>query len=1226
MKILSLQLQNLNSLKGRWKIDFTQAPFVNNGLFAITGPTGAGKSTLLDAICLALYHATPRLGSITTSNNEIMTRGTAECIAEVEFEVKNKAYRAHWSMRRSRGKPNGNLQPADVELAEVSSGEILASQLKQKNELIAELTGLDFSRFRKSMMLSQGEFAAFLNAKENERAELLEELTGTEIYGLISMRVHEQFNHAKHQLNELNAQATGVQLLDQEQIDNLHVELEKLKTQQATQKQQLEKHSIHLQWWREHDALTANKEQSQQQLHRAQQDYAAAKPKLDKLAHSQPAQRLKGTYDLWQQARHKTQHLAQELSQSQNQVGRLTQRCSDSLHTQHEMEEKHHNARADSAALAKLINQKITPLDNKIANSKTAITEVETRLKQAQVKLTKGKNLQAQLKDELQQKQKVLTDSQEYLTQHLADQYLGKHLGQWQLQYQQLHEVNESQLKLNKDIKTQTQLVQQLTEQQTQKQDATAVIERQQQQRQTALAVATQELQNAQKNGDIDHLEQQKEHLTERLNQLSSLLRLQQRWVEKHQEQQALKQSLENEHKSVSTLTQSLAYLRQRQTDQQTLVSHLETLIGQEQQLAKFRAYIEQGHDCPLCGATEHPNLSNASVDIAQKQQELNAAKNTLEELTSSVNQQSAEQLSSQRYITDTQVKLDNLAEEQTNAEHQWQQACLTLSIDIKIDSSPAVTEHIEQVQTGLSNLSHTLTQLKEAIANHDRALRAVEQGQQDIIQAQNAQSLITQKLSSEQKNKVQLQQQNLQTQERVNTLQNSLTEQITNLGLTPPSNNIEEWLSEKQRDWDTWQTKQELTQTLTGQVSTLKQRIEDSRPYLRDLDNEINLDKARLAELESQLNEQRHQRIAWFGEQTVDEALANMAAKVSECENAYTLAHNNHQQNEQQRGALAAKIETLAQQYTTTQADEEQHHREWLSQLNASPFADQKAFENALIPPEEYSQLQQLKENLDKIVAQANALTDSAIQQLNTHLALPGAIDYLSLPLTEVVSLRDKTNLLLDSMSQRIGEINQALSSNYERKNAQEKLFNQIAKLQHHYDDIHYLHSLIGSQKGDKFRKFAQGLTLDNLVYLANRQLNRVHGRYQLKRKHDETLELLVVDTWQGDAQRDTKTLSGGESFLVSLALALALSDLVSHKTSIDSLFLDEGFGTLDSETLDIALDALDNLNASGKMIGVISHVDAMKERIPTQLKVSKKSGLGISELATEFKYNPIS
>ena len=142
----------------------------------------------------------------------------------------------------------------------------------------------------------------------------------------------------------------------------------------------------------------------------------------------------------------------------------------------------------------------------------------------------------------------------------------------------------------------------------------------------------------------------------------------------------------------------------------------------------------------------------------------------------------------------------------------------------------------------------------------------------------------------------------------------------------------------------------------------------------------------------------------------------------------------------------------------------------------------------------------------------------------------------------------------------------------------------------------------------------------MDNLVQLANQQLDKLHGRYQLIRKENEGLSLSVLDTWQGDVVRDTKTLSGGESFLVSLALALALSDLVSHKTSIDSLFLDEGFGTLDAETLDVALDALDNLNASGKMIGVISHIEAMKERIPTQLKVIKRNGVGLSALEKTY------
>jgi exonuclease SbcC len=170
MKINSVRFKNINSLQGEWKIDFTQPPFVDNGVFAITGATGAGKTTLLDAICVALYQQTPRLGSINKNTNELMTRGTADCLAEVEFEVKGVGYRAFWSQRRSRNKVDGNLQDSVVELVQISDGKILASQVKKMSALIETITGLDFARFTKSMMLSQGQFAAFLNAAANERA------------------------------------------------------------------------------------------------------------------------------------------------------------------------------------------------------------------------------------------------------------------------------------------------------------------------------------------------------------------------------------------------------------------------------------------------------------------------------------------------------------------------------------------------------------------------------------------------------------------------------------------------------------------------------------------------------------------------------------------------------------------------------------------------------------------------------------------------------------------------------------------------------------------------------------------------------------------------------------------------------------------------------------------------------------------------------------------------
>jgi exonuclease SbcC len=131
----------------------------------------------------------------------------------------------------------------------------------------------------------------------------------------------------------------------------------------------------------------------------------------------------------------------------------------------------------------------------------------------------------------------------------------------------------------------------------------------------------------------------------------------------------------------------------------------------------------------------------------------------------------------------------------------------------------------------------------------------------------------------------------------------------------------------------------------------------------------------------------------------------------------------------------------------------------------------------------------------------------------------------------------------------------------------------------------------------------------------LANQHLLKINKRYRILKNPEQDLDLQIQDTYQADAVRPVTTLSGGESFLVSLALALGLSDLAGRQTQIGSLFIDEGFGTLDAETLDMAISSLENLQANGKMIGIISHVEALKERIPTQIQVIKMTG-GASQL----------
>lgn len=189
MKILKLRFKNLNSLYGEWNIDFENKEYVNDGIFAITGPTGAGKSTILDAITLALYGGTPRLDRI-SSSNEIMSRGEGECFSELIFKTEKGVFRVYWYQHRARRLPDGNLMDAKHEISNAESGEILGEKKTQVKEIVESVTGMDLKRFTRSTLLAQGSFSAFLRASSDEKSRILQQITGTDIYSKISMEVH----------------------------------------------------------------------------------------------------------------------------------------------------------------------------------------------------------------------------------------------------------------------------------------------------------------------------------------------------------------------------------------------------------------------------------------------------------------------------------------------------------------------------------------------------------------------------------------------------------------------------------------------------------------------------------------------------------------------------------------------------------------------------------------------------------------------------------------------------------------------------------------------------------------------------------------------------------------------------------------------------------------------------------------------------------------------------
>ena len=314
--------------------------------------------------------------------------------------------------------------------------------------------------------------------------------------------------------------------------------------------------------------------------------------------------------------------------------------------------------------------------------------------------------------------------------------------------------------------------------------------------------------------------------------------------------------------------------------------------------------------------------------------------------------------------------------------------------------------------------------------------------------------------------------------------------------------------------------------------------------------------------------------------------------------ETALVLAHTQQQQREQDA--------------QTQQLLREQQHTTLTAALTAAGLAPDPTALTALLLPD--PEVRRLADQLQRH-EQALAVTQQTLTDLAQQLQLEQARALTEEPLESIEHQLSASNQQLATLNQQLGQRQQRL---HDHRSGQERHATLAAQLENQQLEARrwrQLADVIGSADGKKFSEFAQGLTLARLTDLANRHLHRLTDRYRILRNPEEHLDLLIVDEYQGGSSRTMNSLSGGESFLVSLALALGLSELASHRTQIDTLFIDEGFGTLDPDTLDVALSALENLQGTGKTIGIISHVEALKERVSTQINVRKGVG-GVSSL----------
>lgn len=1216
MKILKLHFKNLNSLVGEWTIDFTAPEYSEQGIFAITGPTGAGKSTILDAICLALYGRTPRLERINASQNEIMSRQCGECFASLEFQTSSGSYRTLWSQARARKKADGNLQNAQHVIEDCVNNKTLEDKLSKTPQAVTDATGMDFEHFTRAMLLAQGGFAKFLQSSADERSPILEKITGTEIYSQISKLVHERKTSEENVLNNINARLAGIYLLNTQDIEELQAELEQL-TQQITtlisNKSTLEQQQnwlINLQ--KLHDQLVTV-QQAQQQLCTQQEQFAADELRLKDAKLFEEIN--SDIYIQLSELRKQVTTIKANLAVNQEQLPKLQESVTTQQTQVSQVHNKLLNYKTNYALNLKTLQQ-VRLLDADILTKQDGLTKVVTKLNASRGELGSLLTQQQDFTKQQLDKQQQQIQIDNYLTKHQADAEL-------LFAYSGICAELDNLLALDKKLKSHQ--VEQISTQEKHDKLIKLIAEQDTEQTKynieqgelnskiTQLQQGIQQLANGKSVAALkdEILQLNSKHsdyreLAKQLQEKADLaLKLQQVQIELTNEQQSIteiKPSLERDKEILDYTNQLLDNLTAQKLLQSKIIS-----------LSDERANLQVNQPCPLCGGLEHPYAqgelavnNELDVQIAQaktKIGQLQAALNTLNTQLATNNanianlsEQQNELISRQEHL---QQSIDNLI-------GKYSLTISQISTVFIHGQSNAITEQINQ----LNEQIRALQDCEQQYADYQTKLQELEKALHEI--KLGVTRLIEQKFASE-KHLAELAHEISQSSSEYDKLLNQLTTALNShqiFAITCDEiPNIKDNLSQRR---DTWQTTEQQANAIKQELQKLAHQLEQNSSLQIALNRQIIEQQHEVTTLQQSVDTLIAKRKALFGERNTDIAETQWQQELHEFEEKAQAVEAKLNQLEQQQTALIALIEKDSVQLQPLQTNQAQQEEQFIARLNLVNIASEAEFLAKRLSRDEMTAIGQTADNLkQQAIEHTNRL-----KQTSEVLTNEQAKQLTNKTRNELQTEIDNIQTNYEQYNQRIGEIRGQLSANHQAQEQQKDTLAQRDKQQQITDRYRRLHVLIGSNDGKKFRNFAQGLTFDLVVKHANQQLYQMSDRYLLIRDNNAPLELNVIDNYQGGEIRSTKNLSGGESFVISLALALGLSKLSSNKVQVDSLFLDEGFGTLDEDSLQTALDALDSLQRDGKLIGVISHVGALKERINLQIQVEPLSG-GVSRIS---------
>lgn len=1147
MKILAIRGQNLASLARTFEVDLEHGPLAGVGLFAITGPVGAGKSTLLDALCLPLFDQTPRLhgrgGPLVGDDTQdpadwlrandprtLLRRDATEGFAEVDFTGRDGGrYRARWSVRRARRRIDGRVQEQELSLHDLDRGTVVTAG-RRSDVLLAvrQRLGLDFAQFCRSVLLAQGEFAAFLRAPADERARLLETLTGAEIYRRLSKAAHERARVALLEVEKLQQQIDAQQVLPDEPRQGLERDLLRLREDLRMAELGTNLAQEHVRW---HEVAAGHRQRESEAvvaLRMAIEADQAAAPRKERL---QAASRALAVVPRWQ--------LAQEAGEQEATANEAEQRAAAALLQQrHTMDQAERRwASAFEHTFASPPVGEPPPVLAEFARWRPLLVQGQ-QLEHERARLAEG------------------------LPRHLRA----------------VHDAEVAVARAGEQLAAATRALQPV-------QQRLAVAE--------ANATAWANVPLPERRAA---LEAQRSALARNERCVADWLRAAQRAEQAAGRWQAADAALAT---TVAERTAAAAALAVAETAVQRCREQVDGL-RQRQALAAFSAQLAAGVPCPLCGSAEHPApLHHDDGELVVAGRALEATERVLQKARMRLDKAASDEAAAQR-------------DRQRSDEERTTAASELVAAQRAFSSEAGVALDLAAARAAVEAAAHTFAEQRDAGQRDEaaakaaqlelqQALNAVRDAERGMHERRQLLGEATAALDRARHEAAQAQAAIAAAAVRAQEIAAALEPACESLpggaaALVRPSGNRP---TGERRVGD-----RSAADRLAADRATGDQEAGDRGSVDRAAGDRLSGDGPARDRLSGDCV--FSDRLS--GDRVPGDRVAALQALADELAT-------------RRAAAVALQAAQLAHQQATMVAagarqQRQRAHTELLRALAVDGLELASVEAAARLGADGIERAARELRELEDAVTQARSALQVIAQERQRHEAHARP----AMDVDEARQAVQQARASAAAIEARVAELRGRLFADTLVRRQRDELAPRLEAARATQGVWLRLDELIGSSTGDSFAVFAQGLTLDLLLVEANRRLAELARRYRLQRNRGGELDFVVVDLDLGGSARSLMSLSGGETFLVSLALALALATLAAPRSRVETLFLDEGFGTLDAAALEQALGALDALQAAGCQVGIISHVDGIAERIGAQVVVQPE-GAGQSRVVARVR-----